>query len=487
MNAEPTPAAPPRDRGHTGVLIALIAIEVFAVTETAMAITAIPTFMRVFEADSAAVGWTTTAYLLVGAAFAATGGRLGDIFGRRKVLALLLLAAACGSLISVLATDLWMVVLGRGAQGLAAGALPISFGLVRELLPERRVPLAIALLGGIVPISAGAGGLIAGVLLDNGGWRVLFMAATAMGIVASLIAWTGLPRTPGLKPRPSIDMVGAVLLVPATALLLFGLTQAGGWGWTDPRVIGAVAAGLVASVAWVTWERRVREPIVDVRQFGDRKILLTTLATLLVGMGGQGTATIMAPIILQMPESAPVGMGLSPTAAGVVMLCIAVVGYGGAAASGRIAQVVGARWALVVAGGLYIIGPTIWIFQAQSLTGTIIGLGLTSVGSAFAFSATPNLIVEVVPSEQTGAATGMNRVVLNIGVAAGLSVGSIILATWTATGTNLPTETALTAGCLFIIGSAVLTLLLTAFIGNARRTGAGRAPTPDVGTESAMA
>ncbi|MEW2355737.1 MFS transporter [Spirillospora sp. NPDC029432] len=487
MIPTPEPAAPPRERGHTGVLIALIAIEVLAVTETAMAIAAIPTFMRVFEADSAAAGWTTTSYLLVGAACAATGGRLGDIFGRRKVLTLLLVAAACGSLISVLATDLWMVVFGRGVQGLAAGALPISYGLVRELLPARRVPLAIALLSGIVPVSAGAGSLFAGMLLDSGGWRVMFLVATALGAGAALVAFVGLPRTPGLIPRPPVDVVGAALLVPATAFVLFGFTQARGWGWTDGWVLGSILVGLVALAAWVWWERRVREPIIDVRQFGDRKILLTTLATVMVGVGGQGTVVILTPIVLQLPESAPVGMGLSPTAAGVVGLAIAVVGYGGAAASGRISQVVGARWALAVAAALYIIGPTIWIFQAQSLTGTVIAMGFTTLGSAFAFTATPNLIVEAVPPEQTGAATGMNRVVLNIGIAAGLSIGSIILATWTAPGTHLPTETALTAGCLFVIGSAAVTLLLTAFIGGSRRAEAGKAPSADVDAKRAVA
>ncbi|MEW2355736.1 MFS transporter [Spirillospora sp. NPDC029432] len=214
----PTPA-PSRKRGHTGLLIALIAIEVLAVTETAMAIAAIPTFMRVFEADSAAAGWTTTSYLLVGAACAATGGRLGDIFGRRKVLTLLLTVAACGSLISMLATDLWMVVLGRTVQGLTAVILPISFALVRELLPARRVPVANALLVGIVPVCAGIGGMLGGVLLDNGGRRLMFLVATVMGAAAALVAFAGLPRTPRLTPRPSVDVVGAALLVPAT---LFG-------------------------------------------------------------------------------------------------------------------------------------------------------------------------------------------------------------------------------------------------------------------------
>ncbi|MFC5752409.1 MFS transporter [Actinomadura rugatobispora] len=469
------------------MLLTLIAVEVFAVTETAMAIAAIPTFMRVFEADAAAVGWTTTAYLLVGAGFAATSGRLGDIFGRRNVLVFLLGAAACGSLISVLATDLWMVVLGRGIQGLAAGALPISFALVRELLPERRVPLAIALLGGIVPICAGAGGLLAGVLLDNGGWRLLFSVATVLGIAAALTGLAGLPRTPGLRPRPPVDMVGAALLLPASGGVLFGVTQAGEWGWTDMWVLASIAAGIVALAAWFGWERRVREPIVDVRQFRNRKVLLTTLGTLAVGMGGQGAATIMAPIVLQLPDSAPVGMGLSPTAAGAVMLCIAVISYGGAALSGRIAQVAGARWSLMIACALYIVGPVIWILQAQSLVGTLIGLGLTNIGSAFAFTALPNLIVEVVPPEQTGAATGMNRVTLNVSIATGLAIASVILASSTAPGTPFPTEAALTGGCLFIIGSAVVTLILTAFIGGARQADARQAPTPDLGSKQAMA
>ena len=486
----PSPDRPdtPPDRSSTRILIVLIAIEVFAVFETAMAIAAIPTFMRVFDADSAAVGWTTTAYLLVGAALAATAGRLGDIFGRRTVLVAVLAAAACGSLISVLAVDLWMVTLGRGVQGLAAGALPLSFGLVRELLPRRRVPLAIALLGGIVPICAGAGALLAGVLLDHGGWRPMFVVATAMGAAAALIALIGVPRTPGLKPRPTVDMVGALLLVPATGGVLFGVTQGESWGWTDARVLASIGAGLVALALWVWWERRVREPIVDVRQFTDRKVGLTTLATILVGLGPMGATTIMTPVIMQLPDRAPVGHGLSATASGVVMLCIAVVGYGGSALSGRIAQAAGARLSLLTACSLYIAGAVMWVFLVQSLPGTVVCLIFMNVGSAFAFSALPILVVEAVPSAQTGAATGMNRVILNIAVACGLSLTSVLMAASTAPGTHLPTERAITSGCLFIVGASVIGLLLALLIGGVRRAPVPTAPpAPGLGPGRAAA
>ncbi|GGV45250.1 MFS transporter [Actinomadura cremea] len=485
MTTPPDMSTPQPERANMRILLALIVIEVFAFFETAMAIAAIPTFMRVFEADAAVAGWTTTAYLLVGAASAATSGRLGDIYGRKNVLVFVLVAAACGSLISMLAADLWMVTLGRGVQGLAAGALPLAFGLARELLPERRVPLGIALLGGIVPICTGAGALLAGVLIDQSGWRLMFMTAAGLGAAAAVIALTGLPRTSGIKPRPTVDVVGAVLLVPATGGVLFGVTKAGEWGWGNAAVLLAIALGLASLALWTWWERRVREPIVDVRQFTDRKMLLTTLATVMVGLGPMGATALLAPLVLQLPEATSIGQGLTATTAGVVMLFTSLVSYGGAAVSGRIAQLVGARWALLTAGVLYITGATLWIFLAESLAGTVTCLTLLNVGSAFAYTAIPNLIIEVVPAEQTGAATGMNRVTLNVAVASGLSIASVILATSTVPGTQLPSQTALTAACLFIIGAAVVSLLLAALIGRARRTPEERALTPGQKTATA--
>ncbi|GAA2445969.1 MFS transporter [Actinomadura vinacea] len=478
---------PPSEQPYLRALLILIVIEVFAVFETAMAIAAIPSFMRVFEADAAAAGWTTTAYLLVGASSAATAGRLGDIFGRKNVLVFVLLGAACGSLISVLANDLWMITVGRGVQGLAAGALPLSFALVRELLPERRVPLAVALLGGIVPICTGAGALLAGILLDHSGWRLLFIVATGMGLVAALIALVGLPRTPGLTPRPTVDLLGAVLLIPATGGVLFGVSRAEEWGWSDARVLAAFAVGLAALALWVWWERRVREPIVDVRQFTDRKVGLTTLATITVGVGPMGAAALLTPMVLQLPASTAVGHGLSATTAGVVMLVNSTIGYGGAAVSGRIAEVVGARWALAVAGVLYLAGAGMWIFLMESLPGTVVCLGLIAVGSAFAYSAIANLIVEAVSSGQTGEATGMNRVTLNVSVATGLSITAVILTVSTVPGTHLPTETALTAACLFMIACSAVSLLLALLIGSARRVPVEKAPTPGLGPKQTTA
>ncbi|MFI5718902.1 MFS transporter [Nocardia sp. NPDC051750] len=488
MTVEPPPANASGARREALLLVMLIAIEVFAVTETAMAFAAVPTFMRVFEVDAAAVGWTTTAYLLVGAGSAATCGRLGDIFGRKRILTLILLGAAAGSLVSALAVDLWMVILGRGLQGLSAGAIAISIGLIRELLPAPRVPVAIALLGGIVPISSGIGALLAGVLLDLSGWRLMFGVAVVLGIGSALISYFGLPPTTGITPRPTVDIVGAVLLVPATAGVLFGLTKGNVWGWTDGGVLLPIGFGLVALSAWIWWELRVPEPIVDMRQFRNRKVGLTTVATILIGMGPMGALAMLAPMILQLPKETSIGHGLTPTTAGVVQLALCVVCYVGAWSSGWIAARVGARWSLATACVLYIAGTCLWFFMTDSLAGTIICLGVTLIGQNMSYPAMPNLIVESVPPEQTGAANGMNRVTLNFGVAAGTSVIGVILSANAAAGSHLPTESALYAGFVFIIATSTVGLVLALLIGGRHRpaeSGMPRAATR--GTEKTVA
>ncbi|MFD0852418.1 MFS transporter, partial [Actinomadura adrarensis] len=191
------------------------------------------------------------------------------------------------------------------------------------------------------------------------------------------------------------------------------------------------------------------------RQFAGRKVGLTTVATIMIALGPMGAITLLSPMVLQLPEDTSIGHGLSPTTAGALQLVLSAVCYSGAWASGRIAQLFGARWSLVTACLLYITGTGLWFFATDSLIATVLCLGLVLMGSNASLPALSNLIVEAVPAEQTGAATGMNRVALNVGVAAGTSVTSVILSFWTVSGTNLPTPAALSAGFVFVIGTAL--------------------------------
>ncbi len=132
-------------------------------------------------------------------------------------------------------------------------------------------------------------------------------------------------------------------------------------------MLSPILLGLVALAAWIWWERRVPEPIVDMRQFRNRKVSLTTLATIVVGVGPLGLLTLLSPMIMQLPKETSIGHGLSPTAAGAIQLLICIVCYGGAWWSGRISTRVGARWSLVAACVLYIGGAGAWFLVSEAL------------------------------------------------------------------------------------------------------------------------
>lgn len=137
------------------IVAVLIAVEIISAFETSMMYAALPTFTQVFSTDSSAVGWTVTSFLLVAAASAAVCGRLGDMYGRERVLIVVLICAAAGSIISMAFGSLWAIIIGRAIQGVAGAILPLCIGLAREHLPAKKVPMAIALISGSA-VAAGA-------------------------------------------------------------------------------------------------------------------------------------------------------------------------------------------------------------------------------------------------------------------------------------------------------------------------------------------
>ena len=153
----------PRHAGGRSIVIALVIAEVISAFEASMIYAALPTLMREFG-DPAGVGWVLTAYLLVGSVSAGLASRLGDLFGRRRVVLALLACSASGSLISASSSGLGGLVCGRALQGMSAALLPLAIGIVREHLAAPRVPVAVGWLTATATFSAGAGLLLGGLL-----------------------------------------------------------------------------------------------------------------------------------------------------------------------------------------------------------------------------------------------------------------------------------------------------------------------------------
>ena len=130
---------------HNAIIAAVFLAEVCATFETSMLYAALPTLIRTFG-DPITAGWLVTMHMLIGTVACVVAGRLGDMYGRKRVMMILLATAALGSLISAVTTDFGIVLFGRALQGFASAAIPLSIGILRESLPEKRVPVAVGLM-----------------------------------------------------------------------------------------------------------------------------------------------------------------------------------------------------------------------------------------------------------------------------------------------------------------------------------------------------
>ncbi|MGI8749460.1 MAG: MFS transporter [Thermoleophilaceae bacterium] len=457
------------------LLVLSVAAMAFALAQTSI-LPALGELIRVLHTDASGVTWTLTGYLVSAAVFTPIFGRLGDMFGKRRLLVVALTMFALGSVVSALGDSLEVVVAGRVLQGVGGGVFPLCYGIIRDEFPAERVARSIGLISAIVGIGGGAGLVFGGLLVDNASYHWIFWAGGATAAVAAVLAQLLVPESPVRTPG-RVDVRGAVVLAAGLVAPLIGVSQAGAWGWMDARTLGLIAAGVAILAAWVALERRTAEPLADVELLARRPVLMTNVATVLVGFGMFGSFTLL-PQLTEAPQSTGYGFGLSATELGLLMLPGALVMLFAGPLSGVLGTRRGPRVPLGVGALIAAVGLSLLAVDHGSQGAILVFNTLLSVGIGMAFAAMPNLIVSAVPLERTGEATGFNAVVRSVGASLGAQVTASMLAGSAVAGTSVPTDSGFTEA--FAIGAVVAALAAVATLLIPREGGPGRrrAPVP---------
>lgn len=463
-----SPAVPPPVRPVWVIVTVLIVADIVSSVESSMMLVALPSLMAAFDANAADVSWVITAFLLVSAVSAAICGRLGDIYGRRRLLILLLLVSVIGSIVSIATGTLLGVVIGRAIQGVAGGILPLCFGLAREHLPAKRVPMAIALVAATAMLAAAIGGLMGGIIVDNLDWHYLFVVAGVIAIVAAAVCRL-LPKSTIVARVERIDYPGAVLFTAGIALVLLGVTKSATWTWSDMRTIGCVLGGAVALAGWIWWELRTDSPLINLRMFARRKLALSLTAMMALAAGLLGGATVALPIVYISPTDAPIGLGFSATTAGIIGFGITILAFAVSPISGRIAAKAGARWSLVVGTVLGIIATVGLATLNSTAVGFVMSAAVVLLAISFVSTSLPNLIVEEVPAENTSEMTGMITVVRLAFTGVGTAIVTLLLSLSVVPGTRFATVGAFSSVWIFIGACCIAGLVLALLIRPGRR------------------
>ncbi|WP_081264967.1 MFS transporter [Prescottella equi] len=453
------------------VIAALVVAECVSAFEAGMIFIALPRFSEIFEAPASTTAWAVTAYMLVAATTALVGGRLGDMYGRKRTLILVLLISTVGSIISVVGDSMSAIILGRGVQGIAGAIMPLCYGLAREALPSSRVALGVGFIGGAGLLAGSGGSLIAGRLLDVWDWHLIFVFAGVLAIIAALAVAVGIPASKRSTTSSTFDILGAVLMTPGLTAVLFGITQGPKWGWGSASVLGLIVGGIGILAVWVAWELRQSTPLINLRILAQRRVSLTIVITGVLSIGPIGASMIITPIILLSPTSLPVGLGVSATVMGLMTAIGAIAGF----AVGPLAGLVAGRWGgrIPLAAGvlLFILCNFMILLGYNSVPWMMAALIVGAVATAFCYTAFPKVIIESVSEDVTSETTGVMVTARQAFSAIGVAIVSIILSMSTVPGTPAPTLGAVRACLIFFIVCSVVSLAVCIGLRSGPRVG----------------
>ena len=389
-----------------------------------LVVPALPVLQHDLHTSTSGVAWVFTSYLLAASVVTPIAGRLGDMFGKKRVLVIALSGLAAGSLLAALVTSLPLLIVARTIQGLGGAIFPLAFGIIRDELPRERIAGGIALVSGLLGIGGGLGIVLAGPILQHLSYHWLFWIPLAVTSVATVAAVVFIPESP-LRAPGSVHWLGGLLLSAWLVALLVAVSEGTTWHWGSAKTIGLfVLSGLLAA-AWVKAESRSRHPLVDMKMMRLSGVWTTNAAALLLGFG-MYSAFVLIPQFVQTPTSTGYGFGASVTQSGLFLVPTTIAILITSPIGGRLSNLVGSKVPLVLGSILTTIGFVV-LALAGSRWEIYLAAALVGIGVGFAFASMANLIVEAVPPGQTGVATGMNTIVRTIGGAIGAEVAATVL------------------------------------------------------------
>jgi EmrB/QacA subfamily drug resistance transporter len=387
---------------------------------------ALPDLQHALHTSESSISWVLTSYLLSASVATPLLGRLGDMYGKERLLLIVLAFLSMGTLVSALATTLPLMIAGRVIQGAAGGIFPLAFGIIRDEFPRERVAGAVGLMSALLGVGGGAGVVLAGPIADHLSYHYLFWLPLIPIVVAAVATHIVVPESPVRVPG-RVNWTGAALMSVGLALVLFAVSQTSTWHWLSAKTLGAIAAGLVLLAAWVRSESRSTHPLVDMRMMRIRGVWTTNAVALLLGFG-MYSSFILLPQLVETPSRAGYGFGASVTQAGLFMVPSTVAMLVIGSQTGRLEKIFGSKPPLLMGGLAALASFAILAFARDARWEIYVASALLGTGIGLAFAAMANLIIENVGPEQTGVATGMNTVTRTIGGAFGGAATASLLA-----------------------------------------------------------
>ncbi|MDQ1125654.1 Major Facilitator Superfamily protein [Microbacterium sp. LKL04] len=420
----------------------------------------LPELLNASREDTA---WVVTATLLAAAVSTPIAGRLGDMYGKRRIVLVLLGLLIVGSVIAALSPSIGGIIVGRALQGAVTGVVPLGISIMRDVLHEDRVDAAIALMSATLGVGGAVGMPVSAIITETSDWHVLFWMAAGLGAVVFVLVATVVPASV-LRTAGRFDFAGAVGLAIGLTGVLLAVSRGNEWGWASPATLALGLGGLAVLLVWGWFELRIREPLLDLRVAARPAVLLTNLASVAMGFS-LFASNVSYPQMLELPASVG-GFGLTLVQASFIVMPAGLVMMVLSPFSGRLARTIGPRVLLIMGASALILAYGYSLLWASEVWHLLVANLLIGVGIGFGYAGMPMLIMRSVPQHETGASNGLNALFRSLGTSIAAAVVGAVLAALSVDrgGVAVPTPAAFQLSFALGLGAAVIALGVALFI-----------------------
>jgi len=395
---------------------------------------ALPSIERDLHVSVSSLEWIVTAYALTFAALLITGGKLGDLIGRRRTFVIGIAIFTLSSLACGLAPSAGFLIGARAVQGVGAALMnPASLSIITATFPPRERGQAIGIWAGVSAMALAIGPLVGGLIVDNINWNWIFFINVPVGIAGVIVSQLVIKESKDTSHEQSIDLPGLVTSGAGLFALTYALIEGNKHGWTSPEILGLFAAAAVLLVAFVLLEHFQRLPMLDLSLFKNGSFVGANLVAMLVSLGMFGVFFFVSLYIQNI-------LGWTPTQAGASFLPMTILIILVAPLAGKASDRIGSRW--LMGAGMTLVGISLLLYQRVGLDSTfwtlLPAMLLGGVGMALTMSPMTAAAMHSVPVDKAGVGSGVLNSFRQLGGSLGIALMGAILASYVSVAPTSP-------------------------------------------------
>jgi EmrB/QacA subfamily drug resistance transporter len=387
---------------------------------------ALPSIEKDLNISISQLEWIVTAYALVFAALLITGGKLADLFGRRKIFIVGLAVFSLSSLACGFAPSAGFLIGARAVQGIGAALMnPATLSIITATFPPKQRGQAIGIWAGVSALALAIGPLAGGLIVDNIGWNWIFFVNVPVGALGIVVSYFFIKESRDTSHEQSIDFPGLLTSGGALFALSYALIEGNQRGWASAEILGLLAGAAVLLVAFVVLESRQRLPMLDLSLFRIGSFVGANTVALLVSLGMFGVFFFVSLYVQNI-------LGYSPTKAGAIFLPMTILIILIAPIAGKASDRIGSRW--LMGGGMTLLSISLLFYQRVGLHSTFWTLFpamiLGGIGMALTMSPMTSVAMASVPVDKAGVGSGVLNSFRQVGGSLGIALMGAILASY---------------------------------------------------------